>query len=75
MIVPVLMRVCYLIYVNVVGRMMESKLEVKCKDRNTMMDVCACDVLVTTIGGDLVKMGKRGAGADGGEGEGDVINN
>lgn len=57
MIVPIMLRVAYLLYVNIIGRVMSSKLHIKVKDMNMISDLVGVDVLVTTIGADLIKMG------------------
>lgn len=58
MIVPILLKVAYLLYVNLMGLVISKKLNIKIKDMNMISDLVGVDVLVTTLGADLIKMGK-----------------
>lgn len=57
MVVPILLRVLYLLYVNIAGRIISSKLNIRFKDYNMITEIKHSNVLITTIGGDLIKMG------------------
>jgi hypothetical protein len=58
MIIPILLKVAYLLYVNLMGFVISKKLNIKIKDMNMISDLVGVDVLVTTLGADLIKMGK-----------------
>jgi len=58
MIIPIILKVSYLLYVNLMGLMISKKLNIKIKDMNMISDLVGVDVLITTIGADLIKMGK-----------------
>lgn len=57
MIVPILIRISYLLYVNLAGRIANSKMNIQIKDYNMLAEAKESDVLVTTIGSDLIRMG------------------
>lgn len=59
MVVPLLLRVSYLLYVNMAGRIIGSKLNIRFKDYNMITEIKHCNVLITTIGGDLIKLGSH----------------
>ena len=59
MVVPILLRISYLLYVNIAGRIISKKLNIKFKDYNMITEIKGSDVLVTTIGGDLINMGNN----------------
>ena len=59
MVVPILLRISYLLYVNIAGRIIYKKLNIKFKDYNMITEIKGSDVLVTTIGGDLINMGNN----------------
>lgn len=59
MIVPIILRVSYLLYVNIAGRIIGSKLNIKFNDYNMITEIKHSNVLITTIGGDLIKMGSN----------------
>lgn len=57
MIVPILIRISHLLYVNLAGRIANSKMNIQIKDYNMLAEAKESDVLVTTIGSDLIRMG------------------
>ena len=57
MIAPILIRISYLLYVNTAGRIANTKMNIQIKDYNMLAEAKESDVLVTTIGSDLIRMG------------------
>lgn len=57
MLVPLLLRVVYLLFVACSAKIIGKKIGVKIKDFNMIAEARETDVLVTTIGSDLIRMG------------------
>ena len=57
MIAPILIRISYLLYINIAGRIANTKMNIQMKDYNMLAEAKESDVLVTTIGSDLIRMG------------------
>ena len=55
MIVSILLKLIYLVYLNIMGRVVGSKIGVRIKDMEMITESSNIDVLVTTLGGDLVR--------------------
>lgn len=56
MVVPILLRVSYLIYVNIIGRRVSKNLNIEIKDAHILAEAGEPEILVTTIASDLVRM-------------------
>jgi hypothetical protein len=57
MTVPLLLRLVCSVHLLWCRWQIESKWKTQLKDTNTLLDIQSCNTLVTSIGGDLVRMG------------------
>ena len=55
MVVSIFAKVLYLLYLNIIGRIVESKVGVEVRDMETLTECSNIDILVTTLGGDLIR--------------------